>query len=421
MKNKLINIFILFLIFQNVLFNIIDLPDFFNYWDEIIEIIIMVLGLFHIFYKKKKLSKIFFRIMIPITMVTVIGLLGNLCFGYMDFAGAIIRDIAGFLKFPVTLLLLRELKIDKILVDEHNDMFDKIIKYCIIVIFGLGIMSVFVDIGLSQNEIRYGIRPYQFLFSHPTFLVLSSILLLSFVESKNYKDPREKYLYEAMILIIILLTMRTKGIAIVGLFICIKYLFPKVKNIKSLLNFSNFNVKNVPILILGIVVIIFTVYFIYDKVALYLSFPSSPREELYRGSFLLASKCFPFGSGFGTFASHISGKFNSKVYEFIKISFYWGENGLEMSVLGDAGFSYYIGQFGFIGILLLGFLLFKLYQLTIKGVKNKFPVNLIWIYIIVTLTSEAVLINNGLELAIILSYISLLNKKRHIDDKKTEI
>lgn len=410
MKKKLTNIFIIYLILQNIIFNIINFPNFFNYWDEIIVLILIILGLKHIFYEKKKISKKSFRIISALTIVTVIGILGNLFFGYMNSINAIIRDIVGFIKFPLILTIVKELHIDEKLVQAHNKKFNNIIKIIIIILFTFGLLSLFVDIGLSQNEIRYGIKPYQFLFSHPTFLVLSTIFLLSIIESIQYNNPKELYIYEIMLLIIVILTLRTKGIAIVGIFIFIKYILPKIKNIKQLFNFKNNN-KNIVLIFVGIIIMITSIYFVYDKISLYLSFPSSPREELYRGSFLLATKCFPLGSGFGTFASHISGKYNSKVYEFIKISYYWTENGLETSVLGDAGITYYIGQFGFIGIIILLYILFKLYQLTTRKLNNKLPVILLWIYIIVTLTSESVLINNGLEIAIFLAYISAINRK----------
>lgn len=419
MKKKIVNIFIIYLIFQNLIFNIFSLPDFFNYWDEIIEIILILCGLVQVFRKKEKLSKNTIRIIISLSIIILIGFLGNLRFGYMNSIWAIFKDVIGFLKFPISLLILNNLEFYNVFDKINYKFFEKIIKWIVIIIFLLGIISIFFNIGLSQNELRYGIKPYQFLFTHPTFLVLSSVFLLSIIETFEFKDNTKLYLYEGMILVTIILTMRTKGFAIAGIFILVKYLLPKFKEIKNLLNFRQLKIKNVLFIIFSMIIISATVYFVGSKIFLYISFPSSPREVLYKGALTLVTKCFPFGSGFGTFASHVSGEYNSLIYEFIKVPYYWTESGNEINVLGDAGYAYYLGQLGIFGFIIFAFILYELYRLTMSVSKSKLSIIILWLYILLSLTTEAILLNNGLEFSFMFMYIMFKQRKSGDENGKT--
>ena len=405
MISFIINIFIIFLMFQNIFFTNLNLPSFFGYWDEIIEILVIIIGItYSVMKHKSKINIEYFKIYLLIFMLIVIGLCGNICFGYATSIDGIFRDIIALIKFPIVYLIIKQIKFDKKMKKSLNNIFIIFIKLIIIVILILGIISLFKDIGLSQNEIRYGIKPYQFLFGHPTYLVLCCIYLLAFIESTK-KIQKHYLIYELMIFMIIILSMRTKGIVFVTLYIFIKYIGKRFDKFKILYWGGTVG--------LGFLTA-------YDKLKLYSSFSSSPREVLYKGALLLVQKCFPFGSGFATFASHISGKYNSLVYSFIEVPYTWLESGNEMAVLGDAGFPYYIGQFGLIGTIIFIILIIKIYKLTIKNIENKMPVILICLYIIVALTSESILLNNGLELAFILAYISSLNKKTDDYISKTD-
>lgn len=405
MGRFIINIFIIFLIFHNIFFSSLNLPSFFSYWDEFIEVLVIIIGIIYVVKHKSKISLEYLKIYLLIAMLIVIGLCGNICFEYNTSIDGIFRDIVALIKFPIVYLIIKQIKFDEKMKKSLNNGFIFFIKFIITLMFVLGIISLFNDIGLSQNEIRYGIKPYKFLFGHPTYLVLCCTYLLAFIESIK-KTKKDCLIYELMLFAIIILSMRTKGIVFLVLYIFIKYIGKWLKKFKALYGGT----------IIGVGFLT-----AYNKLALYSSFSSSPREVLYKGALLLTQKCFPFGSGFATFASHISGKYNSLVYNFIQVPYTWLESGNEMAVLGDAGFPYYIGQFGFIGTIIFIILIIKIYKLTIKKIENKIPVMLICLYIIVALTSESILLNNGLELAFILAYIACLNKKSNNDITKTKM
>ena len=184
--------------------------------------------------------------------------------------------------------------------------------------------------------------------------------------------------------------MRTKGIMFMSIYLLTTYFGKYLKKIKLLYIF-------VALFLLTLVS--------YSKIELYKSFSSSPREVLYAGSLKLLAHYFPFGSGFGTFASHISAKYYSNAYSFINLPSYYLQTKGILVTLGDAGYPYYIAQFGFFGIILILLLFYKIYKLAIGNSSNKKSITIIFIYILIAVTSESTLLNCGLEIALVIFFL----------------
>lgn len=396
MKKFFVQLVIIFVLFNNVFFNILPLPSFFSYWDELLELSIIAVSIIVLLKNKTPIKKNYFFMYLVIVVMISIGLLGNFIFEYVSGYSHIIKDVVGFCKFPLAFIFLKNLDYDEKISEYITDGFMKVIRLIVIAIFFFGIISIFKDIGMSQNEIRNGIRPYMFMFSHPTYLVLSSLFMLVLIDSYSFKKDKNQIVYELMLILIILLTMRTKGVVIAALYLFIRYFGKAFKKYKVLYYIGGAGIALTAAL---------------DKILLYVSYSSSPREALYKGSLTLLKTCFPFGSGFASFASHISAVSNSLVYDFIHIPYYWVESGNELSVLGDAGLAYYIGQFGIVGSVLFVMLIINIYKISIQKVDNKLPINIFWLYVLVALTTESILINSGIELVLMLLLICGLNKK----------
>ena len=397
LKDKFGYIFILLLIFYNAFVNILKLETKLSYLDEIVEICLFLYSGVYILKKHKQIiSKQFKKIYFLFFIILSIGILGNIFNNYMPYKIAIIKDIIQFLKFPLSLILLEQIgfwdKFDKSI---DKNVLLKIVKVFVGVILLLGIISLFENIGLSQmDDIRSGIHSYQFLFSHPTYLVLSSIFMLALIDS--LERSKKSMIYSIMLLLIIILTMRTKGFMIAAVYLFIKCFYNLLKNNK---------------LIFFIIMIVISLFIAKDKLELYASFSNSPRESLYKGALKLANNNFPIGSGFGTFASHISGKYSSRVYDFIYVPYYTESNGESINILGDAGIPYYVGQFGYIGFILFAYLIYLIFKLILLDVSNKPPLLLLIMYILVAITSETIVINCGMELALVISFVRCINKK----------
>lgn len=398
MKKKIIQLCIIIILFFDAFFSIINnLPECFKWWDVLLELLLLIFFTVE-FYKKihnksEEINKNFYGCYILLLCIIFIGLLGDLVFNYYSSIFAIIRDILSFLKFPLTFLLLKNLKLDDKISDVLDEEFYNILKWIVCIILILGIISLFFNIGLSMDEFRHGIRPYKFLFSHSTFLVMNMVFILALFEYKR-DSIKNVNIFELMITIIIFLSMRTKAIAFIAVFFLIKF-------------FSGFLEKHKKISL----VIIFLVLFItaYSKLALYASFSYSTREVLYKGCLTIITKCFPIGSGFATYASHISGRYISKVYDFIDISYVFRMGYLAQ--LGDVGYPYYIGQFGILGCICLIILTKKIIDICLLNNENKMPTYILLLYILIGLTTESTVLNFGTEIAIILAIVSSKNVK----------
>lgn len=389
-KKITVNIFFLFLIFSDLVFTIFPLPDFMKYWDELLFLLLILWYGMNLIQKVhyNKLDKADIKILMCFVGITVIGILGNIIFGYAYSIGSIIRDIFGFAKFPLTYIVFRELHYDTavaLIVKKYSISFLKLIT---VIIFTLGIVSLFQDIGLSQDEIRFGVRPYQFLFHHPTYLVLASICILACLAASEKKN--ENFIFFIMLLTIIGLSMRSKGFAIAGVAFFMRY-------------FGKDFVKHKHKFVLIGIVFIIAFALGYSQLKLYMSYSNSPREAMYIGCLQLMKQCFPIGSGFGTFASHVSGTIGmrSKVYSFIYIPGAFSRGYVAASI-GDTGYPYYLGQFGFLGAILFINMMRYIYN----GVsKQGIATQIIFFYILIALTSETILLNNGFELAIVLTTV----------------
>lgn len=384
------NALLVFLLFQNVLFTALPLPRFFHYWDEALALLVFAFAAWQLMRKGWGALQSWYTVSaLALALTVVLGLLGNLVFGYAQSVNAIFRDVVNFLKFPLTLLLMLKLNLGRALRRCLGSATGLLLKGLTVAVFACGIVSLFTDIGMSQQELRWGVHPYQFLFSHPTYLVLCGVGLLALLEALTPQKGRLPFVF--MCLAIIVLALRTKGLAVAAMYVFVKWGAPRLGRHKVLLWCA--------VAAIGAAVCI-------GKVLEYLSWTASPRETLYAGSLQLLAKCFPLGSGFASFASHLSWRFQSQVYQFIQIPFYEVNGEISTAVMGDTGYPYYIAQFGLFGLLfcLLGF--WGLVHITRKRSAGNPGVTLLWLYILVALTSESTLMNSGTELAVLLAVAS---------------
>lgn len=378
-------------LFSNIALNYLSFIPFLQYWDESMFALLIIIYIKHL-VSKKRIKKDSFLLISLLICITVIGLIGNYIYNYQSSLSAVFRDIVGFLKFPLSLIIFLEIGDEKRIYDKLRKI-SPFLKIVITVIFVFGILSLFADIGMSQNEIRHGIRPYMFLFNHPTSLVSFMVWVTCLLNAlKEDSVP-----IDILSSITIILAMRTKGFVFLAVYLFIKYFSKMITRYKVIYWF----------------IILIIVYVIsYQKMGELQSFSTSGRQVFYLGSIRLFKSCFPIGSGFATFASSVSGEYFSRVYNFIHSSEFYVNNVFGSAVLGDTGYPYYVGQFGFLGLIVLIYITFLLVRLSYRGVhkKNKIALTSMWLYIAITLTTESCLLNNGFEIALIIAIVSLIGR-----------
>lgn len=399
---QLTRIYILVMLFSHMFINIFDMIPYLSYWDEIITMILLALFIYSRYKSKqsKTLNKVNCIVICLLMMVTIIGLIGNIIFGYMPNQIVIFKDIVALLKFFTVLICLQELELDRWLSESMNNKFFFLLKCIVGIQCFYMIFSQFIEMGMIMEELRGGLHAFKFGFGHPTFMVSTNVMLLILMQSAPHTVKNIKW-YRLITIIIILSGLRTKGMVFVAVYFFIKYC-------------PNWIRKNtIYFVMLGVITVLL---FSFQKLSLYASWSTSPREVFYKESIELAVDSFPIGTGFGSFASHLSAINGSKLYNDIKVPQSTYENGELSAVFGDAGFPYYIAQFGWIGsVLILLSVLLLIYKTNRKIVpENEYELApyLIWAYIAIGLTSEAILINIGVELATILAIVSYRLKEK---------
>lgn len=390
---------LVFIYFNGIIFNLLPQLSFLSVWDEIITVILFFACLAKLFGRKRGRIKLDndFKFLVPWLIVVVIGLVGNAMWQYAGAGQAIIRDIVGFLKFPICFFALRYLKLDERLSNVFCKSFLKIVHILICIMMLCAVASLFLDIGMSQSEeLRHGIHSFQFLFNHPNSFGLIMVMILSVLDAIDDNVSQKKYLIFCLFLLV--LTMRTKIIAFCAVYIFVKFGAKWAKKFKLLF-------------ILGSVVLVFSVA--YSKLAVVITWSEAARMRFWTESINLLKDCFPIGTGFGTFASHISGRYRSTLYSVLNIKEIFDQNGNPTSVLGDTGYPYYIAQFGLLGLLLIAISISKLIKIIGKDFKKGRPAYVMLAYLAIALTGESTLLNVGFEIAVTMSILLALKKSEY--------
>lgn len=360
---------------QNFLIRYIGI---FGFWDELLTLILLSIAIFIClkYSKKIKFTKnemVFFYMYI---IFMLIGVISTLIYNIQPQKIAIYKDMIAISKFPI--IFISCLVIGKVIDKEY--LYNKIYKRATIyinIIFIFSLINIFIDIGMGL-DIRYGFRSFKFIYAHPTYLVANTIILLSIILAKNNNKNKIKQVIKGGIILV--LTFRNKAFIYI-LILAVLILFgKKIRKIKVY-----------HILIFGVLGIIAT----KEKICQYLSWGlTAARPALYIVGIDIARSLFPLGSGFGTFASSLSGKYYSPLYYTYGLSHVWGMTPEKYDYIGDTFWPYIYGQFGIMGFVVFCFMLFNIFKI----IKSNYLCNynkyisamLLFIYLLISSTAEAV-------------------------------
>jgi hypothetical protein len=324
-------------------------------------------------YRGRVINKYDKRILRLSLLIFLIGILSSLWFSYVSDFTTIAKDIVLTFKFPLgyvcamfTFGNYRSRVLGKNIIC--------IAKIMICIIFAFGCISLFVNLGMS-GEVRSGIKSYRFLYTHYTYLVYNTILLMSTLLCEKKKN----FCYYIMATLILLLTMRTKAFVFVGMFWTIKLIGINKINSKEKLK----KLKWQYILIMLVIAFIIA----KPKLQDYLSwgFTYNLRNGLYYKGLLIAMKCFPLGSGFGTFGTNISLNTSPLYYLYGLYTYQGFDQGNAFA--SDVYWPSIYAQFGFIGCALYVWILVNIIKSIIITQKNH--MNQMWASLILIIYMTA--------------------------------
>ena len=393
LKNIILLIMFYILIFKNALENYFKA---FGILDEAISLILLLYGIYMIIFnsKKVKIDKHNVQIIICSIVIGAIGLTGNMIYKYQETI-PLIKDGIALFKGIITYICVPMFFMD-LKVSDYLEIINKHLKIISVSVLILVLGNFIFDI-FPHYEIRFGIKSQQIFFSHPTYLASFSALLVGLL-SVNLKKHKENKIYIFISLIILTTTLRFKAIAFIPIYMYMFYIV--------IIKERKLQIKDIVILcILGGI-------FAATQIREYVQNPDWARSALSITSLKIGRDHFPIGTGFGTYASWVSGESYSKIYDIYGLNKVWGLSSDFYWFVADTFWPMIIGQFGFIGLAIYTFIIYKIYR-NIKNNDNLyyyFGQILLLLYLLVLSVAEASF--SGPIVVMYMVFIGLLGKDK---------
>lgn len=323
----------------------------FSYCDEIATIAVVCAAFFRFHASKNALadgmstsSKL---ALIWLFVVVSAAFLGNAFCGVHASTAAILTDFLTCCKFPIALIA----SIYAFACSERlSALFEIEAKILLVVMTVLGIGNLFFDFGMG-SEARFGIRAsFTFVFDHPTYLVFCAAGLTAFL----MKDRERNMPFIVMGMLVVLLSLRSKGFAFAA--VCLLLL----------LTFGKSNRLSVVHIALGLVAVALIGM---DQYINYYQSAGYARGELARQAIAVANDYFPLGTGFATYGSAVTAQIDnySPLYYTYGLSTVWGLAPGAASFLSDTFWPTVLAQFGYFGLVAFAALLIALFVMCYKA------------------------------------------------------
>lgn len=313
----------------------------FSYADECAAILLAAWAL--LTRKRNKIGAHERRAIICLVLICILGVLGNVAYGYQDSVFAIAVDMFTCVKIFVSYLAARVILRGR---DNCLRAFQFIGKaFLAAALFGF-VLHLAGIVHMGSGRVMFGVPCYQFVFSHPTNLVAYCVgfIALMFVGSR----PNRFWILAACVLL--LASQRAKAIAFV--FIVLFFLFYGMakrddrKPSKFIFLFLGFGAA----------------FLAMDQIQLYFFDATSARALLMQDGLDIAFRSLPLGSGFATFATYMSGAYYSPLYFEYGLNIVWGLWPTNPCFVSDSFWPAVIAEFGILGLIALVILLVELFK-----------------------------------------------------------
>lgn len=323
----------------------------FSYCDEIAAIAVVCAAFFRFHATKKALvdgmSTLSRLALVWLFVVVSAAFLGNAFCGVHASIAAILTDFLTCCKFPIALIA----SIYAFACSERlSALFEIEAKILLVVMTVFGIGNLFFDFGMG-SEARFGIRAsFTFVFDHPTYLVFCAAGLTAFL----MKDRERNMPFVVMGMLVVLLSLRSKGFAFAGVCLLLLLTFGKSNRL---------SVVHITLGLAAVALIGMDQYINYYQSAGY------ARGELARQAIAVANDYFPLGTGFATYGSAVTAQIDnySPLYYMYGLSTVWGLAPGAASFLSDTFWPTVLAQFGYFGLIAFAALLIVLFVMCYKG------------------------------------------------------
>ena len=348
----------LFFSFQKVFVQVIS-P--LGYVDEVL--VLFVLG--EIIWRICKYDRIYkqedVKVLVLMVILCAIGFAGNIYAKLISKPFAIMIDVLSIFKIFLMYYWALGRKMTRKDWDDTIILSAKIVRVLLLVmaagyIAGLGVRSL----GFFSKP-RYGIPTYQFLFNNPgNFSKLFYYIIPLLSADLYYENNFKKRFFILLALGIWLTTIRSRAVAFVACYIIFAIWYFCLRG-RSKKRISIINI--VPLGCIGLILG-------WQQLLFYFTNETQARGQLLMGGICTMKTYFPFGSGFGTYGSDIASKYYSPLYYKYGFNEIYGMGRTHTNFLNDNYWPMIMGQFGMIGVIIVGVILYHLYKRMIKGVEG---------------------------------------------------
>lgn len=377
-----------------------------NYWDELAACLVFCWGVYD-FRRHPELKKDERNNWIWLIALVVIGALGNVFHpGLQENPVVFLKDAVALCKFPLIFFLLERRSVSPEKRQEILTVAAKLSRWILVVMLVGVVVGRFVDLGFYTGEVRI-LPTFQFVFSHPTFFISSCVMLAAVLIGESIRKNRIFLLVDCLL---IFMAQRSKGyIFLVFLLLVILLGEQLAARILKLVFGSETEKVRIGRLLLAAAALVLAVLLVGGtrlKQTLDLGFPV-PRTVLHMVGIQILVDFFPLGSGFGTFASYLSGRDYSNIYDLYGISNVIGMTREKYNFISDVFWPYIYGQFGIFGLLIYVKIILTIFFRQFRsGITDsaRIAMAVVWIYALIASTSEAYFTNGtGVQMALLLT------------------
>lgn len=309
----------------------------FDYLDEFFCMICLIYILNNINYRHLvgRLEK---SILYVCGGLLLIGIIGSFIYHIQPLFACLI-DIVACSKFCAVLVAtILYMKKKRVAYDAIKNL-NAIALFIPIILMGLILFNTYVVHIFPIGEYRFHIYTQQLMFGHPSTMADAAIMCM-LVLIYNLDSRRYNWIGLLCASFVVISSTRTKAISTVIVVWIILFYFRKI----------HFKLKSLPIIICATLSFLLA----YDSLKLYFGGQVvTARGEMLATGLKIAFASFPIGRGFATFGSGASVKYYSPLYYEYGLNNVWGLGGNNKNFINDSFWPVILGQFGFLGVVVL--------------------------------------------------------------------
>ena len=320
-----------------------DLP-FSRYYDDIIAVILGGFALMHL--SRNKFNK---KLFCSLVCICFIGIFSNVFSGIVTNASYILNDLMSFLRVFMTYFgTIAVVNNNKNRLKKTIDYTSMVSKFFLVIAFSFGILNIFGLVNM-YSELRFGIKNYYFVMGNASQFGVFVGVALGFILLREKKS----LFYELIGIILLLMTVKGMSLIIAATYIVFVVIAKRKIRVWHLIASG--------------LVLAFVLQF---QIEGYILNTNSPRSMLLWFGVVTAVSYFPFGSGFATYGSNMAAVHYSDLYYQYGFSSRAALANTEVNFLNDVYLGMIFGQFGFIGAVLMLYILFNYGMKLLKSHTN---------------------------------------------------